>query len=399
MEPSSAPDTSSADVIESGLRPGLLSVFVVFLRIGATAFGGIAMIPQIEAHIVHRRKWVMHEAFQAGVALAQLIPGATVMQVAGYAGGQIGGPIYAGAAFVGFALPAFVLMLALSAAYQSLSGVPLGAAVFQGFEASVTAIVAHAAFTYGKRAVTNAKQYALGAIAIVAFMADLSPALIVLFAGAAGTWLFQSPPGQGSLPWSVQRRDFHAPIILALTGAAILLSLNWLDPKLGSLAAVMAKIDLFAFGGAFGSLPLMLHEVVEVRHWLEPGPFLDGIALGQVTPGPVMVTAAFVGWHLANFTGALVATVGIFFPSFVVLLACRPIAERLRRHRLAGPAMKGISASVAGMIVATGIKFVLLIKWTPFLIGLAICATAGLSAGLGPLWVVIAGALLSGAVL
>ena len=144
---------------------------------------------------------------------------------------------------------------------------------------------------------------------------------------------FRAPPGQGGMPWSVQRRDFRAPIILALTGAAILLSLNSLDPKLGSLAAVMAKIDLFAFGGAFGSLPLMLHEVVEVRHWLEPGPFLDGIALGQVTPGPVMVTAAFVGWHLANFAGALVATVGIFFPSFVILLACRPIAERLRRHR------------------------------------------------------------------
>jgi len=136
-----------------------------------------------------------------------------------------------------------------------------------------------------------------------------------------------------------------------------------MDRPLFELAALMFRIDLFAFGGGFASVPLMFHEIVEVRGWLEPQKFLDGIALGQVTPGPIVISATFVGYLFYGPVGGLIATLGIFLPSFLILVSVTPYFDRLRRLAYFNRAIRGIQNSFVGLLLIVTIRFALNIPW------------------------------------
>jgi len=184
-----------------------------------------------------------------------------------------------------------------------------------------------------------------------------------------------------------------APIgLFALAGLAVVF---FLDRKLFELAAVMLKVDLFAFGGGFASVPLMLHEVVESRHWLDAPTFLDGIALGQVTPGPIVITATFVGYHIAGFLGALVSTVAIFTPSLVVLVAAVPYADGLRQSPFFRRALQGVLASFVGLLLAVTLRFGANASWGVATGAIGVLAFLSLRFGVDVLWVVPGGCLIS----
>jgi chromate transporter len=356
------------------------------------------MIPYIGEMAVTKRQWLTKPSFKEGVAVAQTIPGATAMQVAAYVGLRIRGITGAAAAYIGFGLPAFILMLALSAVYRATHASPVSMSVFLGLQVIVVAIVAKAAFTFGRNTVKGWEDAVVGLAAAVYLACGGNPILGIAAGAAAGVLLYRrigigepdeshKKPALKSSP-----RPVLLIVLIALAGLAALLVTN---RRLFDLSALMLKVDLFAFGGGFASVPVMLHEVVGVRHWLSTRVFMDGIAMGQVTPGPIVITATFIGYQLAGIIGASLATLAVFFPSFVILALVVPHFDRMKANRHFQRAMRGILASFVGLLVAVMLRFALAVPWSPVSVLLACAAFIALMLKVEVPWVVIPGAILS----
>ena len=374
-------------------------LFLAFLRLGATAFGGPAMVAYIGDLAVKKRGWLSKESFERGVALCQSIPGATAMQTAAYVGLRAGGPLGALAAFVGFGLPAFMLMILLSAAYQAGRDLALVLAVFHGLHAIVIAIITNAIINFGRTSVRGWRDalIAIGAVALLVF--HVNPILVIVGAAGIAVLLYWRVAPAETPPLSASRalapRLLHWPFLIVLFVATGLAALYVLDKQLLGLAAVMLKVDVFAFGGGFASVPLMLHEVVDVRNWLDSRTFMDGIALGQVTPGPIVITATFVGYQVAGILGAIVGTLAVFSPSFFMVLLTVPYFDRLQKSVFFGRILRGILASFVGLLLAVAIQFGLAVSWNVAVIIIAVVALVALRLKVDILWVVLVGALTS----
>jgi chromate transporter len=378
------------------LNPRPIDLFLAFLRLGLTAFGGPAMVAYIGDLSVKRKKWLDQETFKNGVVLCQSIPGATAIQVAAYVGLQTRGVVGALASYVGFALPAFVLMLALSSLYAVSKNLPWVAALFAGLQVIVVAIVANATFTFGKTSLINYKQVFVAAGSALAFGLGLSPFYVILGAALCGVLVLGGKP----LAEPVSNQDKTIPTttpLFALVGilAAGLLLLYLLRPALFGLALLMLKIDLFAFGGGFASIPLMLQEVVNVRGWLDSKTFIDGIALGQVTPGPIVITATFVGYLVHGLPGALVATIAIFAPSFLLLVGTAPFFHRLKQSSIFARVTRGILASFVGLLLYVTVRFALAVPWDILRVCLVAAALIALLRKVDLLYIVLIGAAIS----
>ena len=236
--------------------PGAGDIFFSFLRLGLTAFGGPAMIAYMGELAVKRKGWLDEGAFEGGVALAQAVPGATAMQTAAYTGLRAAGIPGALASYTGFGLPAFCLMLLLSALYGATHGLPQAASLFSGLQVVVVALVANAMYTFGRTSLKSWAHVLLAVASAVAFRVGVSPFLVIAGAALAGILLVRATgrahPEAG--------RDIHvspAALIACPAAAALALLACYLFlPRLFDLALLMIKVDLFAFGGGFASLPL-----------------------------------------------------------------------------------------------------------------------------------------------
>ncbi|MFH2123956.1 MAG: chromate efflux transporter [Pseudomonadota bacterium] len=375
--------------------PSLRRLFLAFLRLGLTAFGGPAMIAYIRELAVGREKWLTKENFQGGVALCQMIPGATAMQVAAYVGLRTCGVRGAVVSYVGFALPAFVLMLLLSVFYSRTHSLPAVVAVFSGLQALIVAVVANATFSFGRSTLTDWRQGLIALLAATLFRLQAHPLLILLFAALLGLAL----RGKGMKKKQPVLSELAGGLLplagfLLLAGVALAL-LVFSRPELARLAVLMVKIDLVAFGGGFASVPFMYHEIVEVRSWLTGSTFLDGIALGQFTPGPIVITATFVGYLLHGLAGALVATVAIFSPSLFLVIGIVPYFSRLHSLPWFNRTISGVLASFVGLLATVTIHFALQVHWDWIHSVLAIAAFLALLKKVDILWVIGVGVVLS----
>lgn len=164
---------------------------------------------------------------------------------------------------------------------------------------------------------------------------------------------------------------------------------------LADLANRMARIDVLAFGGGFASVPLMFHEIVEVRSWMDGPTFLNGILLGQVTPGPIVITATFIGYWLHGFLGAVVATFSVFFPSFLIVVGMTPYFDRLRASPFFNKALGGILSSFVGLLLTVTVRFAEDVSWDFSRLFLASAAFVALLLQIDLLWVVLTGAVVS----
>jgi len=378
-------------------------LFLAFLRLGLTAFGGPAMVAYIRDLAVKKKRWISQETFEDGAALCQSIPGATAMQAAAYVGLRAGGPLGALAAFVGFGLPAFALMVGLSAAYQAGRDLQPVLAAFHGLRVIVIAIVVNATFNFGRSSIRNRRDAILAAGAAAFLVFHGSPIVAIVASAVLSILLYQGVnlPPRTSIAGSPDagRQTLALAGILALLFAVGLVVLYVLERPLFDLATLMLKVDIFAFGGGFASVPLMLHQVVDVHHWLDSRTFMDGIALGQVTPGPIVITATFVGYQVAGVLGALVGTIGIFTPSFLMVLVTVPYLDRLQHSLWFRRAIRGVLASFVGLLAAVAINFGLAASWSIPAVVLALAALAALHLKADILWVVLMGAAVSTLVL
>jgi len=181
-------------------------------------------------------------------------------------------------------------------------------------------------------------------------------------------------------------------LLAVLVGGTALAVLFVANRLLFNLALVMLKADIFAFGGGFASVPVMLHQVVDVRNWMDSKTFMDGIALGQVTPGPIVITATFVGYQIAGLLGAVVGTMAIFSPSFLMVLITVPYFDHLQRSLVVRRALRGILASFVGLLLAVTAHFAIAASWTTRSVLLAFAAFVALRFKIDVLWVVLVGA-------
>jgi len=379
-------------------KPTTKDLFLSFFRLGLTAFGGPAMVAHIRDLSIVRRKWLDEADFKNGVALCQSVPGATAIQMAAYVGLKSGGVAGAVASYVGFGLPAFILMLVFSALYARYNSLPEIGSLFGGLQVIVVAIVLNALYMFGKSNIRNIQGAIIAILSASLFWWGVSPFVVVAGAGVAGVILFQqarpgSPSDQGgpkNIQWEAREIVFLGCMVLAA-----LVGLYVLNYALFTLAAIMLKIDLFAFGGGFASLPLMLHEVVTVKGWMTSGTFMDGIALGQVTPGPIVITAAFVGYAVQGLAGAVVATIAIFTPSFFMVVTIAPIFDRLKSSPYFAGVINGILASFVGLLLFVLMKFAVAVPWDAVRILLGLGTLAALIRKVDILYIVPAGAVLS----
>lgn len=389
---------ADSTLAETHGSPSLIRLFTSFLRLGTTAFGGPAMVAYIHKMAVERNRWLDEATFQDGVALCQTIPGATAMQTAAYVGLRARGLPGAAVCFVGFGLPAFCFMVILSAFYARPHDLPLVLAAFQGLRAITVAIVANATLTFGRQSLKGSADFIIAGLAAALFAVKVNPIVVILVAALLGLVLYRRQskpkPQETAQPGAhVGSRWRVTPLLVAAAAGFALLFLA--DRGLFNLGVLMSRIDLFAFGGGFASVPLMYHEIVDVRAWMDRATFMNGIALGQVTPGPVVITATFVGYWLHGIAGATVATVSVFLPSFLIVVGIVPYFDRFQASAYFNRCMSGILASFVGLLVSVTIHFARDVPWDVPRIVLAGAALVALLLRVDVLWVVLVGIAVS----
>jgi len=327
-----------------------LEVLGVFLKIGALGFGVAAIWGLIQAEVQERRRWLSKERFVEGMALVQALPGATALQMCVFAGYQragLSGGVLAG---LGFIIPAFAIMLVLTALHSAYGALPFMRDAFYGLGPVVLGIFAVAVWRLGRSAIKDrfAILVALAAIAALA-LSPIGPAGTFLLAGCIGVAVHHS-----------LRAGVVSGAVVAALLAAEHLAASWLGgPSIGpgpasdgvwDIGVFFFKVGALTFGGGLTIIAFIQDQVVNQLHWISAEEFLEGLAIGQVTPGPVIMLAAFVGYKVAGVAGAAVAAGAIFLPSFVLLLSILPWLERFRALKWVRAAMRGVGPAVVGAI-------------------------------------------------
>lgn len=373
-------------------------LFFSFLKLGLTAFGGPAMVAYIKELAVNKNKWLTGQCFQNGVAICQSIPGATAMQMAAYVGLRTRGVLGALCTYIGFGLPAFLLMLVFSTLYQRFANVNFVMSLFNGLQLIVIAIVANATLSFAKNILKTWADIVFTILAATFLLFNGNPILAILGCAVLGVFIYSKNnyekinAQEVSLKSKKNSAGSFALLFIFLLG---LLLLFLFDKKLFKLAYLMARIDLFAFGGGYASLPLMFHEVVKHMHWLSSKVFMDGIALGQVTPGPIVITSTFVGYLCFGIIGALVATISMFSPSIIVLTFTVPYFDKIQHNVYFKRALNGVLVSFVGLLLAVTVKFSFAVDWSLYKLLITILAFIALYRKVDILWVVMAGAIIS----
>src|SRR5581483_4993102 len=340
--------------------PSLLWLFLDFLKIGATAFGGfMALISVVQHQIVDRRNLLSQREMLDGISLATILPGPVAVNVVAYTGYKVRGTLGAIVSAVAVILPAFVLIVFLSYAYFRWGQLPAVSKAFMGFVPAVTAVIVHAAWGMARKAKLGPPELAIAAVAFLALAVKggfYVTLIVVAASGLAGWLLFSrgqaaSRPGAGRRSHTAKPRhakllSLDAPVLAA---AAMLAFDTGVATK---LFFTLAGMSVLLFGGGFVFIPLIEQIVVHEHLWLTHQEFVDAIALGQVTPGPILISAAFIGYKLMGLAGAAIATVAIFLPPAVLMILGTKALARVREALTVQAALRGIRAGVIGMVAA-----------------------------------------------
>lgn len=355
------------------------------------------MVAYVRKMAVEKKRWLDAEVFSDGVALCQMIPGATAMQTAAYVGLKTRGVIGAAASFIGFGLPAFLLMMTFAALYTHTHNLAIVVSAFSGLQAIIVAIIANATLSFGRTTIRDWRALAIAGIAAALFGLDVNPILVILLAALGGFAVIK--PRQSNLDRStspVRTLPYTKPLLLILSLSILgFLLLFLFSQTLFKLAILLFRIDLLAFGGGFSALPLMLHEIVQVHSWIDSQTFMNGIALGQVTPGPIVITATFVGYLLGGPVGGVVATISIFLASFMLVVAISPWFDRLRTSPTFNKVIAGVLCSFVGLLLTVTLRFALNVHWDLSHLLLAGSALVVLLLKVDVLWVIVIGTVVS----
>lgn len=341
----------------------LTSLFWIFFRIACSSFGGfMAIISVVQNVIVERRKLLPQQDMLDGISLATLLPGPTAVNVVAYVGYRLRGSIGAFVSVCAAVLPPFTLIMILSVAYFQWGHIPAVSNVFMGFLPAVAAIIFAAAWNMARKSITGIAEGALAVVAagillgIGGFFSTLG---IIVGAGLIGWWLFSNKPTSAAT--APATRNTTKPkakrgvrrAMYELSSPLMAIALLPAEPTLLlKLFAIFSGMSLMLFGGGYVFIPLIGEVVVQSQGWLTQKEFIDGVALGQIMPGPILVSAAFIGYKVAGLSGAAVATIGMFGPPALLTVGCTRLLERLKRSQTMQAILRGVRPAVVGMIFA-----------------------------------------------
>lgn len=373
-----------------------------FLRLGFLGFGGpVALVGQMEQELVAGRKWLTKEQMREAIAVCQSLPGPLAIQVGIYISYLRAGFWGAWAGGWAFIFPNFVIVAVLGALYVHLGDLPAITAVFYGVSPAVIALILHSCYRLAKLGMEDRMQCGLAAICfLVTVILQAELALLFIGAGLAGILYYGS---------FFRRLPPAAAPALAAPVLALLAPLTS-GSTIGKLLLFFLKAGSLTFGSGLVIVPFLQQGLVQEHGWLDERQFLIAVAVGMISPGPVVITATFVGYLVAGFWGSLVSTIGIFLPSFLLVLVAAPILARHRGNTNVLGFIKGAYAAAIGTIlgacillgriaigdwltVAIGVtSLAVLVRWkvnNPLLI--AATALAGLIAFplLQPTWVMV----------
>ncbi len=344
--PPAGPETA-----EQTERSTLREFLFYFLRLGTFGFGGpIALAGHMQRDLVEQRRWVSKQDYLEGLALSQLSPGPLAAQLAMYLGwvraGRLGATLVAGA----FILPSFVMVLVISVLYLRFHGLPWIQNVFYGVGAAVIAIIARSAVKLGRMTIGK------------------DPLLILILAASAIVTAWT----EKEILWVFLGFGFLALIVKAWLPSRTTTTVLSLGPSLGWLVAGMGgpapgelwriawyftEAGAFVFGSGLAIVPFLHGGVVDNFHWLNERQFLDAVAVAMITPGPVVITVAFIGYLVAGPLGAIISAAGVFLPPFAVVILLAPSVRRWSKDARVKAFVAGVTAAAAGAI--GGAAFVL----------------------------------------
>ena len=368
-------------------------LFLTFLKLGFTAFGGPAMPVYLRKEIVDHKQWMDGQSFDAGLALSQVIPGATIMQLSTYVGLKLKGIWGALLCFFAFGFPSFLIMLGLSILYKNFHHIDFIEAILGTLRIIVVAIIAHATFIFGKKNFSSINDVAIGIIAAILFLLNLHPALVVGISVILGLILTRNDkPG---FPSTGRNKTLNFFLVLLSLSVVTVILFYILNPLYFSLATVMLRIGFFSFGGGVGAVPMMYHEIVTLFGWMDKKTLADGIVLGQVTPGSLIITATFAGYYHLGVPGGIIATIFVFIPSLLILMAIIPFFDRLSLHPNFRKIINGILCAFVGLLLVTTIHFGIDVAWNPLNIAIGLVSLVLLMLRVNIPWLIAGGLVLS----
>jgi chromate transporter len=348
------------------LRDRIVEVVLYFLRLGLLGFGGpVALVGQMGRELADERDWLTKDQMREAVAICQSLPGPLAIQVGIYISYLRAGFWGAWAGGWAFILPNFVIVAGLGALYVYLGDLRLVTAIFYGVSPAVIALILHSCWRLAKLGMEDWLQWAIAAVCFavtIALRAEV--AFLFIGAGLVGILYYGSPLAFLRHPTALAVAPLTptASIAPAASGSA-----------LGKLLLFFLKAGSLTFGSGLVIVPFLEQGLVREYGWLDQRQFLIAVAIGMISPGPVVITATFVGYLVAGFWGSLVSTVGIFLPSFILVLIAAPILARHRGNTNVQGFVKGAYGAAIGTILGACVLLgrIAIGDWLTALIGLA----------------------------
>lgn len=328
------------------VRRRLREVIVLFLKLGTISFGGpAAHVALMETEVVHKRGWIARDYFLDMLAATNLVPGPNATEMAihiGYLRAGWPGLLAGGAAFI---LPAALISGALAWAYVTYGSLPQANALFYGINPAIIAIILAATYRLGKPLARDWKLLSLAALCLTASLLGVDQAIIILIGGLAGVFLYARPHAP------------HAAILAFVPGLPMALPVATLatSDRLLRLGLFFLKVGALIFGSGMVLFAFIQQDVVTRMGWLTQRQLVDAIAVGQMTPGPVLSSATFIGYLVSGWGGAVVATVAVFLPSFFITALLGKHLPKMRNWPLGQAFLKGVNAAVVALMLAVAI--------------------------------------------
>jgi len=329
---------SLAKAVRPQTSVSLVQFLGYFLWLGTVGFGGpIALAGRMQQDLVDLRAWISKEDYVEGLALAQLAPGPLAAQLAIYLGYVRAGLIGATAVGIAFVLPSFLMVLVLSAAYVRFGGLAWMQGMFYGIGAAVIAIIARSAFKLTKLTLGKDKLlWGIFAVLAIATAATSKEIVWLFLLGGMVSLIVKGWPVRASVPSS--------------TMFFIAAPLFQINKTLLEVFLYFAKAGLFVFGSGLAIVPFLYGGVVQGHHWITDHQFVDAVAVAMITPGPVVITVAFIGYLVAGVGGATAAALGVFLPVYGVVILLAPSYKRWAKNPQMNAFVRGVTAAATGAI-------------------------------------------------
>ncbi len=350
-------------------------LFWTFLKIGSTAFGGfMSLISVVESSVVQRRKLMTHEDMLDGMSLAAVLPGPMAANVIAYVGYRIRGNWGALVTSLSSLLPSYLILVIFAIYAKRFESIPAVEKAFMAFIPAMVAIILAAAWRMGKKTIKSVRNWRAISIAVVSALflrfvgGFYTTLLIVIASGIIGYFWYYKEVKQQPVSDALMGTDSRAKmskrsILASFAFLSIFLILYIVplpfisDDSLAQLFITFSGMSLLLFGSGYVFIPMIQELVVNNYGWITQPEFTNAIALGQLTPGPILISAAAIGYSVKGILGSLVATIGIFFPPALLMLTCSHLLQRIKSSYVIQAALKGIRPAVVGLIFTAGIAF------------------------------------------